>query len=283
MTYRVGIDIGGTFTDFTVVNERGELTLWKQDTDPETPANAIEQGLQAVASQLGHTVPEFLAETDLLVHGTTIATNTLIQRSGPKVGLVCNEGFRDVLYMRDGFKPDRFNVHMEHPGTLVDRHLRIAVSGRINRDGLVLRDLDEGGVRKAASTFREARVESVAIAFLWSMVNPEHEHRAAEILGEELPGIPVICSVDVLPEIREWERTSAVVLSAYVLPGISGYLRELEERLQTSGYGRGPLIMQINGGCASIAEILRRPVNALGSGPAAAPAAAAPVVVIFCS
>ena len=278
MSYRIGVDIGGTFTDFTVVDRNGEMTLWKQDTNPAAPTQAIEAGLHAVAGELGKTLQELLSETVLFVHGTTIATNTLIQRNGPKVGLLCTKGFRDVLYLRDGFKPERFNIHMEHPGTFVDRYLRLGVPGRIGPSGVEITPLDEDAVRDAARVFKAEKVDSIAIGFLWSILNPAHEQRAKAILAEELPGLPAICSSDVLPEIREWERTSSAVLSAYVLPGIKDYLSSLEKLLASSGYGRGPLIMQINGGCASVQEIIRRPVNVLASGPAAAPAAAAALV-----
>lgn len=274
MSYRIGVDIGGTFTDFTVIDEEGGLTLWKQDTDPAQPTKAIEIGLHAVAGELGLGLSELLGDTALFVHGTTISTNTLIQRNGPKVGLLATEGFRDVLYLRDGFKPDRYNLHIEHPGTFVDRYLRLGVRGRIDHRGQELKPLNEDDVRAAAQVFREEGVQSVAVGYLWSMLNQAHEQRTREILAEELPGVPVICSAEVLPEIREWPRTSCAVLSAYILPGISDYLAELEQLLETSGYGRGPLIMQINGGCASVAEIVKKPVNVLGSGPAAAPAAA---------
>ena len=140
--------------------------------------------------------------------------------------------------------------------------------------GEILTPLDEQQVRDAAARFRETGVAAVAVAFLWSIVNPEHERRASEILSDELPDVQIIRSSDVLPEIREWERTSATVLSAYIVPGIRDYLRELEAVLSGAGFQRSPLIMQINGGCASVDEIVRRPVFALASGPAAAPAAA---------
>jgi N-methylhydantoinase A len=274
MGYRVGVDIGGTFTDITVADAEGRLTTWKQDSDPERPNRAIDLGLRAVAEELGLGFEQFLDRTQLLVHGTTIATNTVIQRNGPRVGLLCTEGFRDVVYLRDGFKPERFNLHLEHPVDFVDRYLRFGIGGRIDKDGAVVAELDDDAIRAAAARLREAEVAAVGVAFLWSMTNDAHERRAAEILKAELPGVHVVCSADVLPEIREWQRTSATVLSTYVLPGIATYLRELERMLSESGYGRRPLIMQINGGCASVDEILRRPVNVLASGPAAAPAAA---------
>jgi N-methylhydantoinase A len=273
MNYRVGVDIGGTFTDFSILDERGRTFLWKEDSDPEFPARAIQRGLAAVSREMGFSQADFLSRVRLFVHGTTIATNMLIQRNGPRVGLLCTEGFRDVLYTRDAFKPERFNVHLPYPEPFVDRYLRLGVRERVNRLGEIVTPLDEAQVRAAAATFREADVGAVAVAFLWSIANADHEHRAVEILREELPGTAILCSVDILPELREWERTSAAVLSAYMLPGVSTYLRELEQSLARSGYGRGPLIMQINGGVASVPEILRKPVNILASGPAAAPAA----------
>jgi N-methylhydantoinase A len=273
--FRVGVDVGGTFTDFTVLHADGRVSLWKEDSDPVEPIRPIRQGLQAVADRLALPLETFLSRTELFVHGTTIATNSLIQRSGPRLGLLCTQGFRDVLYLRNGFKPERFNVHIEHPKPLVERYLRIAVRERMDRSGHPMLALDEANVVAAADRFREAGVAAVAVGFIWSVANPAHEYRAAAILAESLPSIPILCSADILPEIREWERISATVLSAYILPSISGYLEQLEALLSSSGYGRGPLIMQINGGCASVREILRRPVNALASGPAAAPAAAA--------
>jgi N-methylhydantoinase A len=274
MSYRVGVDIGGTFTDFTVVDGGGEVLLWKEDSTPDEPVRAIADGLSAVAGTLGVEVERLLADTELFVHGTTIATNTLIQRNGPRVGLLCTKGFRDVLYFRDAFKPHRFDIHYPHPKGFVDRWLRLGVEGRLDRDGREITPLDEDGVRETARFLGEQGVDAVAVAFLWSMLDPAHELRAAEIVREELPDVHVVCSHAVLPEIREWERTSATVLSAYIVPGIAEYLGALEQRLEEGGLQRPPLIMQINGGCARVEEIVARPVSVLASGPAAAPAAA---------
>lgn len=271
---RIGVDIGGTFTDFTVITGSGATVLWKEPTTPHDPTEAIAIGLDAVAERLGVSCEEMLGRTRLFVHGTTIATNMVIQRNGPRIGLLCTSGFRDVLYFRDGFKPDRFNLRFSPPAPFVERYLRLPVMERVGPDGRVLIELVEDDVRAAAATFRNEGVQAVAVAFLWSIVNDAHEHRAAEILAEELPGCHVVRSADVLPEIREWERTSAAVLSAYILPRIDEYFHRLKGQLGGAGLHGEPLIMQINGGCAPIEDILRRPVNALHSGPAAAPAAA---------
>jgi N-methylhydantoinase A len=272
---RIGIDIGGTFTDLTVLEESGRAHLWKEPTTPDDPMSAIVTGLEGMAGSLDMSVPELLAQTRLLVHGTTIATNTVIQRNGPRIGLLATKGFRDVLYFRDAWKPERFNMRFAPPEPFVDRFLRLGVSERVDKAGAVVTELDEDEVRAHATYLGEHGVEAVAIAFLWSILNPDHEHRAAEIVREVLPDAYVICSADVMPEIREWERTSAAVLSAYILPGIDGYFRRLKGDLSGSGLEDDPLIMQLNGGCAPIDEVLKRPVYALHSGPAAAPAAAA--------
>ncbi len=272
---RIGIDIGGTFTDLTVLEESGHAHLWKEPTTPDDPMSAIVTGLEGLAGSLGRSVDSLLGEARLLVHGTTIATNTVIQRNGPRIGLLATKGFRDILYFRDAWKPERFNMRFAPPEPFVDRFLRMGISGRIDSRGALITPLDEDEVRRAAIHLGEHGVEAVAVAFLWSILNPEHEHRAAQIVKEELPGAHVICSADVVPEIREWERTSAAVLSAYILPGIDGYFRRLKGGLAHSGLRDEPLIMQLNGGCAPIEEVLKRPVYALHSGPAAAPAAAA--------
>jgi N-methylhydantoinase A len=272
---RLGIDIGGTFTDFVVADDDGSVSLFKEPSTPDAPERAIADGLSALAAGRGETVADLLGATRLLVHGTTIATNQVIQRTGPALGLLCTEGFRDVLHYRDGFKPERFNVRFSPPRPFIGRELRLGVRERVDATGAVVTPLDEGSVRAAAAEFRARGIEGVAVAFLWSILRPDHEHRAAEIVREEMPGARVVCSADVLPEIREWERTSAAVLSAYVLPGVEAYLLRLRDELAAAGLARPPLIMQLNGGCAPIDEILARPVYVLHSGPAAAPAAAA--------
>ena len=147
MSYRIGVDIGGTFTDFTVAREGGELLLWKQDSTPDDPGRAVVEGLAAVAEQLETDVAGLLGETELFVHGTTVATNMLIQRNGPTIGLLCTEGFRDVLYFRDGYKPERFNIHLPHPRELVDRWLTLAATV-LGTPLPVLADLPRAVVRR---------------------------------------------------------------------------------------------------------------------------------------
>lgn len=274
MSWRIGVDIGGTFTDLVAVNERNDIQLWKEDSDPEQPERAIVKGLEAVAGNLGLDVRRLLADTELFVHGSTIATNTLIERTGPTVGLICTTGFRDVIYFRDGYKWDRYNVALRRPEDFVPRHLRHGVDERILADGSIERALDDESVRRAAGRLREGGVEAIAVALLWSHVNAVHEQRVREILAQELPGVPVMLSSDILPEIGEWVRTSATVLSAYVYSRTAAYLTKLARWLSDGGLSRPLLIMKLNGGCAPADQVLEAPVNIIASGPAAAPVAA---------
>ena len=270
MNCRIGIDIGGTFTDFAVSHPDG-IFLWKESSTPDEPEDAIREGLKNIAAHFGRSANELLSETEWLVHGSTIAINTLIQRNGPRIGLVCTRGFRDVLYLRDGFKPERYNPRLPHPEHFVERYLRLGVDERITSDGSVVQSLDEESVREVATKFRDEGVESIAVALMWAHVNPLHEQRVAEILQEELGDVPVLLSSSILAETGEWVRTSATAISAYVYPRSRGYLTSLSSGLAGDGL-RSPLqIMQLNGGCSSVEHTLRYPVNTIGSGPAAAP------------
>ena len=251
MRYVVGVDIGGTFTDFSVIDGRGRTTLWKEASTPREPADAVRQGLQSLAHAQGLELHDFLSQIDLFVHGSTIATNTVIQRNGPKTALLCTEGFRDVIYFRDGYKPERFNLSLAPPVDFIPRHLRLPVGERIDYKGDILIPLDDASVVEAARTFAREQVKAIAVAFLWSVINPAHERRARAVLERELPGVPVVLSSDVLPAIREWERTCATMLSAYILPGISHYMQDLEEFLRANGFQRRVLFIQLNGGCSS--------------------------------
>ncbi|RKX45810.1 MAG: hydantoinase/oxoprolinase family protein [Verrucomicrobia bacterium] len=267
----LGVDIGGTFTDFSLIDQNGRITIWKEPTTPHDRAEAIRLGVRSLAGQLGVDLKEFLGSLDLFVHGSTIATNTVIERNGPKTALICTEGFRDIVTFRDGFKPDRYNIQMQPPEDFVPRYLRVPVTERVNYAGEIVKPLDEQSVRAAAAKLKAEGVESVAVALLWSIMNGEHERRVRAILGEELPDVPVVLSSDVLPMIREWERTTCTVLSSYVLPRIADYMVDLEKFLHDNGFPHPLLIMQLNGGTSTVSKILQRPIYTLASGPAAAP------------
>ena len=188
-----------------------------------------------------------------------MATNALIQRNGPVIGLLCTQGFRDIMYLGRGGKPERFNIHLQKPEDFIPRYLRLGIPERISADGSEILPLDEEAVRNAARTLGAHGVKAVAVAYLWSIVDSSHEKRTAEIVREELPGVEVLCSSDVLPEIREWERTSSTVLSAYIAPIIGDYLRAFEKEMAAGGLPHPPQIMQVNGGCASVRTFWRGP------------------------
>ena len=275
MSSRIGVDIGGTFTDVVLLQDNGEFHVYKEDSTPDEPLRAIRQGLAGIAAEVNTSVEALLRSTEFLVHGQTMATNALIQRNGPVVGLLCTEGFRDVIHLGRGAKPERFNVHLQKSEDFIPRYLRIGILERIAADGREVEPLNEEAVREAARELGKHGVEAVAVAYLWSIIDPAHEQRTAALVREELPGVEVLCSSDILPEIREWERTSATILSAYIAPIIGDYLRAFEAEMKKGGMPHRPLIMQVNGGCAAVPDLLARPVNAVASGPAAGPAAGA--------
>jgi N-methylhydantoinase A len=273
-SWQIGVDIGGTFTDIAAVDNHGHVFLWKEPTTREQRDLAVVRGLTAAATGLGVELSTLLTNCTRFVHGSTVATNTLIERDGARVGLVATKGFRDILYFRDGFKWERFNARLPRPADFVDRDLRLGVSERVVSDGSIHETLDEGQVRQVAQAFRRAGVEAVAVSLLWSFVNPTHERRVREILSEELEDVPVLLSSDILPELGEWQRTSATVLSSYIYSATFRYLESLRRWLAENGLAQDLLVMQINGGCASPEQVMRVPVTMTVSGPAAAPAAA---------
>lgn len=274
MPYRIGVDVGGTFTDFVLVDESGQVTEAKAPSNPTDPSEAILRGLQELADSRRKTLPELLAECSLIIHGTTVALNTLIQLKGAKTGLICTDGFRDTLEIRLGYRDVRYDFRYPPPPILVPRYLRLPVRERIDKNGCVAIPLREADVHKAIDTFRENGVESVAVCLLWSFSNPEHERQIGEIVRREMPSAYVSLSVDVAPQIREYDRTSTTVLNAYVGPQLASYVQRTEDFLRELGFRGEIRYVQSNGGLAAGGVIRLRAVLALNSGPAAAPAAA---------
>ena len=273
MGMRVGVDTGGTFTDFIVIDESGRAGVFKTPSIPRAPEQAIINGVEALAKEYRVPTSEFVKNIDLFIHGTTIATNTVIQRSGPKIGIIHTEGFRDILSLRDGFKRDRYNLHQPPSDPFISRYLRLGVEERVLYSGQVLTPLNEESVRQAVRKLKGEGVLSIAVCLLWSMMNPGHERRIREIIDEEIPGAHVALSSEILPAIREWPRACATTLSAYVGPVLGRYLTQVERYLRDNGYRYKLLIMQITGGSTTVPEIEKRPVLTIGSGPAAGPAA----------
>jgi N-methylhydantoinase A len=276
MGHRIGIDTGGTFTDLILVDGQGTVELFKTPSTPADPPAAIRNGLQSIAARLGTSMQEFLGDCDLVIHGTTVALNTLIQLKGAKVGLFCTRGHEDSLEIRNGHKEDGHRYDFRYPAAtmLAPRQLRMPVSERVLSDGSVRLPLDETDVHRGIEIFRREGVEAVGVSFLWSFLHPEHERRVGEILAEELPQAHVTLSVDLLPQIREYTRTSTVAVNAYVAPGLIRYIDSIEAMLTHLGYTNPIRYFQSNGGLTSARVFSRRAVSALNSGPAAGPSAA---------
>ena len=232
------------------------------------PTDGVVEGLGLLAEAYGLDLRNLLASCGRFVYGSTTATNMFVQHRLPKVAHLCTEGHRDSLWFRDGYKPDRWNLRAPPPWQLVPRYLRRPVSQRMNYRGDVLRPLVEEDVRAAGRFFRSEGVEAVGICFLWSFLNADHERRAQEILQEELPGCPILISSEVLPLIREWERAFCTCLSAGILVEVRGHLEGFRSRLRGLGLEVEPLIMQCNGGHATIDTLLESPLSLVASGPA---------------
>lgn len=273
MGYRIGIDIGGTFTDLVLADQEGRIHLAKTPSTPKNPPIAMKAGLDELARTVGLNRTELLAQTDLILHGTTVGLNTLLQLKGAKVGLLCTKGFRDSIEIRLAYKEERLDRAYAPPPPLVPRYLRLPVEERVDKDGRIMIPLCEDDVRRHIEVFRREGVQAVAICFLWSFLNPEHERRAGRLVEELFPEAYVYLSVDVWPQIREYDRTSTTVVSAYIGPAIDAYIKQIDTFLSAQGYEGALRYVQSNGGIAAAEAVLKRPAVLLKSGPASGPTA----------
>ncbi len=267
MTYRVGIDIGGTFTDFALLKGE-EVVLYKNLSTPEDRSEGVMQGLAKLAEMEGLALADFMGACDAIVHGTTIADNTLIEMNGALTGLITTEGFRDEMEYRRGYKENIWDVRLAPPRQITPRRRRLTVPERILFDGSVHKPLDEDAVRAACRRLAAQGVESVAVSLLFSFVNPAHEQRVLEIAAQELPGVHLSASHQVLPRAPEYDRTSTTVVNAYVGPRVTSYLERLSSRVREAGYKKQLMVMQASGGVMSVDYIEGAPVRVLASGPA---------------
>jgi N-methylhydantoinase A len=274
---RVCIDVGGTFTDCLVMDETGLLQKFKAPTTPSDPSGGLMNALKKAARHYGTNINEFLGQIEVLVHGTTLATNILLTERGAKAGMITTKGFRDSIEMRRGIKPvdvSLYNLFIPPNRPLIPRSRRIGVEERTLYDGKVMTPLNEQDVVNAVKKFKAQGVASIAVCFLHSYANPSHERRAAEICREVAPDILVSTSHETLPVWREFERFNTTAVGSYVGPAVAHYLTSLEKVLKETGF-RGTLLMMLaNGLVQNVAECIRRPVFLLHSGPAAAPSGA---------
>jgi N-methylhydantoinase A len=260
---RLAVDIGGTFTDLALEHSGGRSTI-KVLTTAAAPERGVLAGVGAILRAAG------LAADDIaiVIHGTTLATNAVIERKGARTALLTTQGFRDVLAMGNESRYDQYDLNIALPQPLVPRHLRLPVPERLDNEGNVLIPLDAAAVRALAPKLRAEKVESIAVGFLHAFVNPAHEQRVREILAETLPEVPVSLSCEVSPEMREWERFSTTVANAYVQPLMARYLRRLEDGLRGLGVGAPMFLMLSGGGLTTIDTACRFPIRLVESGPA---------------
>jgi len=266
--YVIGIDVGGTFTDFVVARKGQPPRYFKTASTPNDPSEGLMTGLNEAASAHDLSLSDFLASADMIIHGSTVATNTLVERKGAKVGLITTDGFRDLLEMREGLKEDRYNLRMTPVVPLVPRYLRAEVPERVKADGKVKVALDEDALNKALDGLKDEGVEALAVCFLFSYLNSDHEDRVGEIIQDKFPGMYTSLSSQVIPQIKEFDRLSTTVINSYVGPVLGRYLESLQERLTSYSQAGDFLIMQSNGGVAPIEDSSRLAVRSILSGPA---------------
>ena len=273
---RIGIDVGGTFTDLVAMGEGDSSpVVFKTPTTPDDPSLGVVNGIEGLAATLGIRPQELLSSAEVLIHGTTVATNTLVERKGANVGLITTEGFRDLLEIREGLKEDRYNLRMDQVEPLAPRYLRVGVPERVDSSGAVRRELDVGELKRQVEYLKSEGVDSVAICFLFSFLNPDHEQEAERIVREMMPDAYVSSSHVILPQIKEFDRLSTTALNAYVGPSLASYLARLEGRITEAGGSVPVFVIQSNGGIAPISDSSEQAVRSILSGPAGGAAGAA--------
>ena len=274
--YRLGIDAGGTFTDFVIANRvTAETRLYKTLSTPANPTKAIENGLKLIAEDLGMTPEDIVSDCDLCINGTTVGLNALITHRGGKTGLICTAGHEDSIEIRNGHKEDGFRYDPEYPAAtmLAPRYLRRGVRERILSTGEVRTPLHEEDVRAACEAFKAEGVGTIAISFVWSVLNPGHEKRAAEIVREMMPEAILTVGSELYPQIREYTRTSTAVVNAYLAPVMRQYVSAVDAYFRSLGARQPVRYFQSNGGLAIGQAMTDRSVYAINSGPASAPQA----------
>ncbi len=281
--YRLGVDAGGTFTDFVLAGRDGRIRLFKSASTPQDGTRAIAAGLAQMAQELGRPVEEIVRDCDLCINGTTVALNALIELKGVKVGLLCTAGHEDSIEIRLGHKEEGYRYDADYPPApqLVPRHLRRPVRERVLADGSVHQPLNEDDVRAAIEVFKREGVQAVAVSFVWAPANSAHEQRAREMVAAAMPDVFVCAGHEVYPQVREYTRTSTTIVNAYLSPVMGRYVARIDDYFRSLGARGAVRYFQSNGGLAVGDIMRRRAVNAINSGPASAPQAGLYVAAPF--
>jgi N-methylhydantoinase A len=265
---RIGVDVGGTFTDIVAVDPNGRLHVTKSPSTPQDQSVGVMQGLAGLADELGLSLPALLGDTTLFIHGTTVATNTLIERRGARVGLITTQGFRDLLELREGTKSDRYNLREPFPQPLIPRPLRVEVRERVRWDGTVECLLDEESVHGALRCLEAEGVEALVVCFLNAHRNGAHEVRVRDLVAAGAWQPYVSMSHEILNREGEYDRLSTAAVNSYVGPGLHRYLGRLQQQLADAGLQVPVMVMQSTGGALPIKQAVRHAVGAITSGPA---------------
>lgn len=266
--YNLGIDVGGTFTDLVCADESGHTETEKVLSTSDNQALGVLNGIDKLASKYGVSSAELLRQIDVIVHGTTVATNTMLEYNGANTGLITTAGFRDIIEIRRNYKEAAFDIRLPAPYPIVPRRRRLGVTERIDAAGKIIKPLAEDEVRAAVQRLAAMEVEAIAVCYLFSFLNPVHELRTREIIRETLPDVYIALSSEVLPQVREFERLSTTLVDAYVTPRLRRYLQRLETELRERGFGGEIFIMHGNGGVVGVEQASHHGVQALLSGPA---------------
>lgn len=264
---RMGVDVGGTFTDFIYVDDNGKIDVYKTSTTPHDPSIGMMEGINAICDKLNIKHEEI----DEIFHGTTIATNMVLEHKGARAGMITTKGYRDIIHIARHKRPTNFSIVEDIPWQkypVCQRRDRYGVSERVVApDGAELIPLDEEEVRQAVRKMKADKVEAIAVCFLFSFLNPAHEQRVKEIIKEEYPEVYISLSSEVLPQFREYERFTTTGLNAYIGPTTAKYIKQLQQTLKEQGYRAKVHLMQSFGGVASAESAQEKPVNLLLSGP----------------
>ena len=265
---QIGVDIGGTFTDLVCIDATGRLYTAKTPSTPDDPSRGVMEGLSLLAERMALKLQDMLLATGLFIHGSTVATNLVVERKGAELGLITTAGFRDVIELRDGSKQNRYNIRMAPPDPLIERPKRLEVDERVNSKGEVEKSLDEDGIRVAIKALQDKQVEGLVVLFLHAHRNGVHECRVREIVAESGWAPFVSLSHEVLRRDGEYDRVSTAAVNAYVGPGLGGYLERLAAKLGQEGLAAPVLVMQSTGGVLPLDHAVRHAVGAVTSGPA---------------
>jgi N-methylhydantoinase A len=281
MKYKLGIDVGGTFTDFILISESGETSIHKTLSTPEDPSIGVLGGIHDLAEDNSLHIDELIGGIETIVHGTTVATNALLTLKGAKTALITTKGFRDALEMRRGIREEQYNNHYHNVVPLIPRHLRLVVDERIDGQGEILTPLDESELVPIVELLKKEAVEAVVVCFMNAFKNNVHEEHTVRFLKQHLPSCFITSSTEVLPSIRFYKRVSTAAVNGYIGPVVAEYLGSLTRKLDDIKFGGSLLIMQSNGGVVTPEEVRKSPAATVLSGPAAAPTAGAVYASLF--